>query len=298
MVVVTVAVAGGIGSGRCRTAAKGNAVLRCRWPFRNGRSDFSQAVSTVYFWNYGPFLTPLHSNTTGRSAAPPIMAEQQLQDDDLDADFALFERQISKVTSKASPKPTQPKPKARWKWDGTKWNWVELQQTPVQNAALPPTQTASQHKPSLLQKPLQPNPTSPPPPRAAPKNPPKRTAAGQVWRDETLAAWPAGDHRIFVGDLAPDATEAELTAAFSKYASFNMARVVTDKHTGHCRGYGFVSFAAGEDMIAALREMNGKYVGSRPVKLRKSTWQKRNLRGARWKELKAFRDISTKPSRR
>lgn len=118
-----------------------------------------------------------------------------------------------------------------------------------------------------------------------------------MWRDATLVEWPSNDHRIFVGDLAPDATDAELEAAFSRYASFNMAKVVQDKRTGHCKGYGFVSFAAGEDMIAALREMNGKYVGSRPVKLKKSNWQKRNLDQSRRKELKLFKQIVKKRNR-
>lgn len=34
----------------------------------------------------------------------------------------------------------------------------------------------------------------------------------------------------------------------------------------------------------ALREMNGKYIGSRPVKIRKSEWQERNLNEARKKD--------------
>ena len=32
-----------------------------------------------------------------------------------------------------------------------------------------------------------------------------------------------------------------------------------------------------EDFIRAMREMNGKYVGNRPIKLRKSTWQDRQV---------------------
>ncbi|KAJ3113586.1 RNA-binding protein 42, partial [Phlyctochytrium bullatum] len=31
------------------------------------------------------------------------------------------------------------------------------------------------------------------------------------------------------------------------------------------------------DFVRALREMNGKYVGNRPVKLRKSNWADRNV---------------------
>lgn len=120
----------------------------------------------------------------------------------------------------------------------------------------------------------------------------KRTAAGGVWQDPSLEEWPSNDHRLFVGDLGPDANDEDLTTAFSKYPSFNMARVVKDKRTTVCRGYGFVSFASAHDMLAAIKEMNGKYVGSRPVKLQKSTWQRRNLNKQKWKQVRAIRTIA------
>ncbi|PWA88431.1 RNA-binding protein 42 [Artemisia annua] len=51
--------------------------------------------------------------------------------------------------------------------------------------------------------------------------------------------------------------------------------VVRDKRTGKTKGYGFVSFANPTDLAGALKEMNGKYVGNRPIKLRKSNWKER-----------------------
>lgn len=120
----------------------------------------------------------------------------------------------------------------------------------------------------------------------------KRTAAGKVWHDHTMEEWPEDDHRLFVGDLGPDATDAQLTTAFSKYTSFHMARVVKDKRTSVCRGYGFVSFGNAADMLSAIKEMNGKYVGSRPVKLRQSNWKKRSLTKDKWKRVHALRSIS------
>jgi len=191
-------------------------------------------------------------------------------------------------SSKLAPSSTAPtEATGRWKWTGAAWKWhVTTEPTaankPAITATTVPTATAPHH--------TLPTPAGPARPAAHPV--PKRVAAGTVWRDDTLADWPASDHRIFVGDLAPDATDAELEAAFRQYSSFNMARTVRDKRTDTCRGYGFVSFARGEDMIAALKEMNGKYVGTRPVKLKKSNWQKRNLNKERRKELKLFRHIA------
>nr|VDC94290.1 unnamed protein product [Brassica oleracea] len=54
-----------------------------------------------------------------------------------------------------------------------------------------------------------------------------------------------------------------------------MAKVIRDKRTGKTKGYGFVSFLNPADLAAALKEMNGKYVGNRPIKLRKSSWKER-----------------------
>ncbi|KAK9732909.1 hypothetical protein RND81_04G031300 [Saponaria officinalis] len=102
-----------------------------------------------------------------------------------------------------------------------------------------------------------------------------RKAAGQAWEDPTLAEWPENDYRLFCGDLGNEVNDDVLSKAFSRFPSFNMARVVRDKRTGKSKGYGFVSFANPLDLAAALKEMNGKYVGNRPIKLRKSNWKER-----------------------
>ncbi|KAJ7533223.1 hypothetical protein O6H91_13G038400 [Diphasiastrum complanatum] len=102
-----------------------------------------------------------------------------------------------------------------------------------------------------------------------------RKAAGQTWEDPTLADWPENDYRLFCGDLGNEVNDEVLTKAFSRFSTFNMAKVVRDKRTGKTKGYGFVSFASSSDLALALKEMNGKYVGNRPIKLRKSTWKER-----------------------
>ncbi|RCN36780.1 hypothetical protein ANCCAN_17338 [Ancylostoma caninum] len=54
-------------------------------------------------------------------------------------------------------------------------------------------------------------------------------------------------------------------------------RVVRDSRSNKSKGYGFVSFGESDDYVRAMREMDGKYVGNRPIKLRKSNWKDRNL---------------------
>ncbi|KAI8422509.1 hypothetical protein MSG28_006325 [Choristoneura fumiferana] len=105
-----------------------------------------------------------------------------------------------------------------------------------------------------------------------------RTAGGQVWEDVTLLDWPDDDFRMFCGDLGNDVTDELL------YTSFQRAKVIRDKRTNKSKGFGFVSFKDPGDFIKAMKEMDGRYVGSRPIKLRKSTWKNRALDVVRKKE--------------
>lgn len=83
------------------------------------------------------------------------------------------------------------------------------------------------------------------------------------------------DYRIFVGGLGPDVRDSILHAAFSPFGSITKARVIFNKKTGRSRCYGFVGFKDPQDFLRAMREMNGKYIGNRPVSLKRSDWKER-----------------------
>ncbi|EFN50925.1 hypothetical protein CHLNCDRAFT_37645 [Chlorella variabilis] len=104
-----------------------------------------------------------------------------------------------------------------------------------------------------------------------------RAAAGQRWVDTTLAEWPENDYRIFVGNLGNEVSDAVLTAAFQRFPTFQKAKVVRYAHNGKSKGYGFVSFGDTIEGAKVLREMQGKYVGNRPVQLRKSSSEERTV---------------------
>ena len=74
-----------------------------------------------------------------------------------------------------------------------------------------------------------------------------------------------------------------LANAFKKYPSFVKARVVRDKKTLKTKGYGFVSIMNQDDYVRAMREMQGKYVGNRPVRLKRSQWQDKAAIGGKSK---------------
>ncbi|KAA6387483.1 MAG: putative RNA-binding protein 42 [Streblomastix strix] len=113
-----------------------------------------------------------------------------------------------------------------------------------------------------------------------------RYCGGKTWEDKTLLEWPENDFRMWVGDLGNDVTDDILSRAFGSYPSFQKAHVVRDIKTKKSKGYGFLSFGQQEDYLRAFREMNGKYVGSRPLRLRKSNWKERSYEFGKKKEQK------------
>ena len=86
-----------------------------------------------------------------------------------------------------------------------------------------------------------------------------------------------GDLSIFVGDLAPDVSDALLHETFSeKYPSVKAAKVVLDANTGRSKGYGFVRFGDENERTKAMTEMNGVKCSSRAMRIGPATPRKTN----------------------
>ncbi|KAI1503666.1 hypothetical protein F5X99DRAFT_374113 [Biscogniauxia marginata] len=98
-----------------------------------------------------------------------------------------------------------------------------------------------------------------------------RAGGGQKWTDDSLLEWDPSHLRLFVGNLAGETTDESLFKAFSRWKSLQKARVIRDRVTSKSKGYGFVSFSDPDEFFSAAKEMNGKYIQSHPVVVRKST---------------------------
>ena len=89
--------------------------------------------------------------------------------------------------------------------------------------------------------------------------------------------WPENDFRIFVGNLGVEVNSNMLNKAFmSKYHSVVMSKVIRDKRSNNSKGFGFVSFLDAKECANALRTMDGKYIGTRPVMLKVSDKNRNN----------------------
>ncbi|KAJ4272129.1 hypothetical protein NW762_000840 [Fusarium torreyae] len=97
-----------------------------------------------------------------------------------------------------------------------------------------------------------------------------REGGGKKWTDDSLLEWDPSHLRLFVGNLAGETTDDALLKAFSRWRSVQKARVIRDKRTSKSKGYGFVSFSDADDFFQAAKEMNGKYIQSHPVVIRKA----------------------------
>ncbi|KAG0187518.1 hypothetical protein DFQ28_006251 [Apophysomyces sp. BC1034] len=70
---------------------------------------------------------------------------------------------------------------------------------------------------------------------------------------------------LYVKNLDPGVTNSDLFNLFRKFGRIVSARVMSNPATGQSKGYGFVSYGRSEEAGAALEEMNGSMVGSKPL---------------------------------
>lgn len=72
---------------------------------------------------------------------------------------------------------------------------------------------------------------------------------------------------IYVGNLAYSTTEQELSELFGAYGEVRSAHVISDKVTGQSKGFGFVEMSDNQAAETAIRELNGKQVKGRALKV-------------------------------
>ena len=72
---------------------------------------------------------------------------------------------------------------------------------------------------------------------------------------------------IFVGNLAPQTTEAELAELFKTFGEVRSAEVKRDLFTGASKGFGFVEMPGKQHSLAAIAGLNGKEVNGKPLRV-------------------------------
>ena len=75
---------------------------------------------------------------------------------------------------------------------------------------------------------------------------------------------------IFVGNLAPQITEAELVEAFKAFGDVKSAQVVRDMFTGISKGFGFVEMPGKAHRSLLSRDSTAKSFCGKPLRMNES----------------------------
>nr|XP_031536877.1 RNA-binding motif protein, X chromosome-like [Vicugna pacos] len=73
--------------------------------------------------------------------------------------------------------------------------------------------------------------------------------------------------KLFIGGLNPETDEKTLETAFGKYGRITEVLLMKDRETSKSRGFAFVTFENPADAKAAARDMNGKSLDGKAIKV-------------------------------
>jgi RNA recognition motif-containing protein len=79
-----------------------------------------------------------------------------------------------------------------------------------------------------------------------------------------------GPTKLFIGGLSWDTTTEDLRTAFSNFGNIVDAVVITDRSTGRSRGFGFVTYEKRLDADEAVKQMNGRELDGRALKVNRA----------------------------
>jgi len=72
---------------------------------------------------------------------------------------------------------------------------------------------------------------------------------------------------IYIGNLAFAVKDQDLNKVFSEFGEVVSANVISDKVSGRSKGFGFVEMKNTEDAGKAVKELDGKEIMGRQVKV-------------------------------
>jgi len=85
--------------------------------------------------------------------------------------------------------------------------------------------------------------------------------------------------KLYVGNLPPQMTEAELQELFSEAGHVSSAKIIMDRQTGQPRGFGFVEMETKLEGQKAISMLNGRTVEGRPLAVNEARPQSRGSFG-------------------
>lgn len=72
---------------------------------------------------------------------------------------------------------------------------------------------------------------------------------------------------IYVGNVFLEVSEDDLRQAFENFGQVTSVKIITDRYTGHSRGFGFVEMPNHQEAKSALTGLNGKNLKGSALKV-------------------------------
>ncbi len=85
--------------------------------------------------------------------------------------------------------------------------------------------------------------------------------------------------KLYVGNLPFSATEQDLSDKFAAFGTVESVNLITDRHTGRSRGFGFIEMASEEEAQAAIDSLNGTDYEGRPMTVNEAKPQQKRSGG-------------------
>ncbi len=76
--------------------------------------------------------------------------------------------------------------------------------------------------------------------------------------------------RLYVGNLPKELERQELEAVFSEFDESVSTKLITDRKTGKCRGFAFVTVTSDEQADEIIEKFNGYMLKETPLKIEKA----------------------------
>lgn len=76
--------------------------------------------------------------------------------------------------------------------------------------------------------------------------------------------------RLYIGNLPKELERQELAALFEEYGESVSTKVITDRKTGKCRGFGFVTVKTDEEADQIIEKYNGYTLKESTLKIEKA----------------------------
>lgn len=87
--------------------------------------------------------------------------------------------------------------------------------------------------------------------------------------------------KLYVGNLPYSATESAISEKLAAFGTVESSKLITDRHTGQSKGFGFVEMATDAEAQAAIEGLNNTDFDGRPMTVNEARPQEKRSGGGR-----------------